>query len=145
MKKFIVVCDNLRSCYNVGSIFRTADALAVEKIYLSGFTPSPEDNFKKIQKTALGAIDSVQWQKIKNTWRILKKLKEEGYYLIALEKTKNSLPFYKFKKRKEIKGLSPNILKRCDIILEIPMAGIKESLNVSVAFGIIGYWLKYKD
>jgi len=154
MKNFIVVCDNLRSCYNVGSIFRTADALAVEKIYLSGFTPSPEDNFKKIQKTALGAIDSVQWQKIKNTWRILKKLKEEGYYLIALEKTKNSLPFYKFKKRKnkivivlgnEIKGLSPNILKRCDIILEIPMVGIKESLNVSVAFGIIGYWLKYKN
>ena len=152
MKAFVVVCDNLRSCYNVGSIFRTSDALKIDCLYLCGITPTPENNFEKIQKTALGAIESVRWQKAKTTWRLLEQLKKEGFFIIGLEKTKNSKPFFKFKAKKpkialvlgnEIKGLSKNILKRCDVVLEIPMEGIKESLNVSVAFGIAGYYLKY--
>ena len=157
MKKFVVVCDNLRSCYNVGSIFRTADALKIDFLYLCGITPDPKNNFERIQKTALGAIENVKWEKVKNTWRILEKLKKENFFIIGLERTKNSIPFYKFKfqnfkKSKiqvalvlgnEVKGLSKKILKRCDFILEIPMEGIKESLNVSVAFGIVGFYLKY--
>ena len=140
MKRFVVVCDNLRSCYNVGSIFRTADALKIDFLYLCGITPDPKNNFERIQKTALGAIENMEWEKVKNTWRILEKLKKENFFIIGLERTKNSIPFVL---GNEVKGLSKKILKRCDFILEIPMEGIKESLNVSVAFGIIGYYLKY--
>jgi len=148
---FVVVLNNIRSTYNVGAIFRTADALKVNKIYLCGITPTPSKN-PKIIKTALGAEKSVLWEKTNQCWRLLKQLQKEGYYLIALEqdlKSKNILSLNKLNQKKialilgsEVKGLSKEILKYADLILEIPMWGKKESLNVAVAFGIAGYEIK---
>jgi len=153
-KKFnlVVILDNIRSTYNVGAIFRTADAIGVKKIYLCGITPTPSKNIK-IKKVALGAEDYVSWGKVSQTWRLLNRLKKEGYFLIALEqnqKAKNLFKIKKINKQKialilgtEVKGLSSKILKYIDLILEIPMYGKKESLNVSVAFGIAVYTLRH--
>jgi len=153
-KKFnlVVILDNIRSTYNVGAIFRTADAIGVKKIYLCGITPTPSKNIK-IKKVALGAEDYVSWGKVSQTWRLLNRLKKEGYFLIALEqnqKAKNLFKIKKINKQKialilgtEVKGLSSKILKYIDLILEIPMYGKKESLNVSVAFGIAVYTIRY--
>lgn len=150
-KEIIVVLDNIRSTYNVGAIFRTADAAGVKKIYLGGITPTPERN-EKIKKVALGAENFVLWEKVTQTFRVLEKLKKEGYFLIALEQDKKAKNIFNFKnlsKEKialvlgqEVKGISENIKKRTDLILEIPMYGKKESLNVSVAFGIAVYYLR---
>ncbi len=153
-KKFnlVVILDNIRSTYNVGAIFRTADASGVSKIYLCGITPTPSKNIK-IKKVALGAEDYVSWEKVSQTWRLLNRLKKEGYFLIALEqnqKAKNLFKIKKINKQKialilgtEVKGLSSKILKYIDLILEIPMYGKKESLNVSVAFGIAVYTIRH--
>lgn len=156
----IVVLDNIRSMHNVGSIFRTADAADVEKIYLCGITPSPLDDFgrKRIQfsKVSLGAEDSVEWEKCKQTFRIVDNLKKQGYKIFVIEINKKSISYHKIRLSKselektvlvlghEVKGLSNTILKKADKILEIPMLGQKESLNVSVAFGIIVFSLIYK-
>jgi tRNA G18 (ribose-2'-O)-methylase SpoU len=149
--KFQVILHNIRSAYNVGSIFRTADAVGIEKIYLTGYTPNP-DKDKKIEKTALGAENYVLWQSYKNLNYLLKKLKKEGFKIVALEQSKKSIPYYKFKPQfdivlilgNEVRGLNRKTLEKCDFILEIPMFGKKESLNVSVAFGIVAYDLKLK-
>ena len=133
---------NIRSAYNVGSIFRTADAAGISKLYLCGYTPTPLN--EKVKKTALGAEKSVPWEHFRQTWRLLEKLKKEGVQIIALEQTKKSVDYRLFKPRlplalvlgNEIKGLNPAILKYCDQAIEIPMGGKKESLNVSVAAGI---------
>jgi len=149
-KNLVVVLDNIRSTYNVGAIFRTADAAGVSKIYLCGITPSPPN--PKISKVALGAEKFLSWEKIKNTWRLLEQLKNEGYFLISLEQGENSRDIFQIKKVQskkiglvlgsEIKGLSPKILKRTNWQLEIPMSGQKESLNVAVAFGIAVYQMR---
>ena len=148
----VVVLDNIRSAHNVGSIFRTADAAGVEKIYLCGVTPAPIDKWqqpdKRIAKVALGAEQILPWQQIKQTWRCIEQLKEEGYYVVALEQHKKSRSIFTKKKLpkkvalllgQEVKGLSSSLLNRVDEIVEIPMHGQKESLNVSVAFGIGAY------
>ena len=153
----ILILHNIRSMHNVGSIFRTADAAGIEKIYLCGITPSPLDEFKKyrpqISKVALGAEKNVLWEKCGATWRLLDSLKKEGYTIFAIEQSKRSIPYYKVRLAKsekakcalvlghEINGLSDAILKRTDRILEIPMHGKKKSLNVSVAFGVVVYEL----
>lgn len=151
----VVVLDNIRSLHNVGSIFRTSDALGVQKIYLCGFTPTPLDKFGKVRpsflKVDLGAHENVKWEKRTTTWRTIEKLKSEGYKIFAIEQDKRSVPYYKAKAGSktalvvgnEIRGLSESVLSRADKILEIPMVGIKESLNVSVAFGIVAYSLRY--
>jgi len=146
----VVILDNIRSTYNVGAIFRTADAAGVSNIYLCGITPSPLN--PKISKVALGAEKFLPWEKIKNTWRLLEQLKNEGYFLISLEQGKNAKDIFQIKKvpskkiglvlGPEIKGLSSKILKRTDWQLEIPMSGQKESLNVAVAFGIAVYQMR---
>lgn len=144
-KKIIFVLVSLRSLYNVGSIFRTADALGVEKIYLTGFTGTPKQS--KVAKTALGAEESTPWEKIKSTSEVIKILKKEGYSIIGLEKTKDSLDYRDWKVPQkcaillgnEERGLSPRILRLCDQIVHLPMKGVKESLNVAVAAGAIGY------
>jgi len=147
-KELIVVLDNVRSTYNVGAIFRTADAAGVNKIYLCGITPTPYN--PKISKVALGAENYVAWEKTKIIWRLLERLKKEGYFIICLEQVKNAKNIFenRFNKKQnkivlllgpEVKGLSSKIFKRADEILEIPMFGKKESLNVSVAFGIAIY------
>jgi len=160
MKEIIVILHNIRSLHNVGSILRTADALGVEKIYLCGYTPSLLDRFGKyrpqISKVALGAEKYVKWEKMKSTAAVIKKLKKEKYKIFAVEQNKNSIPYYKIRGIRmdsqlrialimgnEVKGLPKNILKLADKILEIPMAGKKESLNVSVAFAIVAFRLKY--
>ncbi|OGN13328.1 MAG: hypothetical protein A3J47_03685 [Candidatus Yanofskybacteria bacterium RIFCSPHIGHO2_02_FULL_43_22] len=146
-QKLIIVLHNIRSRENVGSIFRTADAAGVNKIYLCGITPIPPH--EKISKTALGAEMCVPWESYKQTWRLLDKLKKEGINIVALEQTKESVDLFKFKPKfplalvlgNEVKGLSPQILKYCDKKISIPMYGKKESLNVSVATGIALYQL----
>lgn len=157
-KLFYLVCHNIRSAFNVGAIFRTADAIGVDKIILGGYTPAPFVNFvsikskpnKKILKVSLGAENYVPYEKVWQTWRKLKDLKKQGFNIVALEQTKNAINFWKFKPKfplvlvlgPEKTGLSKEILKYCDKSIYIPMFGKKESLNVSVAFGAAGYQIK---
>jgi len=157
----IVILYNIRSLHNVGSIFRTADAAGVEKIYLCGITPAPIDEFGRprlqLTKVSLGAEKYVKWEKVKSATRLIDKLKKENYKIFAIEQNKKSIPYYKvkiFSNRlrsrprvalvlgNEVKGLPLSILKRADKILEIPMYGKKESLNVAVAFGIVVFHLR---
>jgi tRNA G18 (ribose-2'-O)-methylase SpoU len=150
MKK-VVVLDNIRSVYNVGSIFRTSDALGVDKIFLCGCTPTPRDRFgrerKDLAKVALGAEKNIEWEYAKDTSELLKKLKKEKYQIIAVEQAKNSVNYKKVKTEKavalvmgeEVNGLSEKVIAFANVIAEIPMQGKKESLNVSVAFGVAGF------
>ncbi|GIW66567.1 MAG: rRNA methyltransferase [Candidatus Parcubacteria bacterium] len=146
---FSAILHNIRSSYNVGSIFRTADAVGIDKLYLTGYTPTPAKN-KKIEKTALGAEKYVAWKYYRNIGYLLKKLKREGFQIAALEQSEKSIPYYQFKTKfplalivgNEVRGLSKKILSSADYIIEIPMFGKKESLNVAVAFGIVVYYLK---
>ncbi len=143
-KDIYLVLDNIRSRENVGSIFRTADAAGVSKIYLCGITPTPPH--EKISKTALGADTYVSWEYRKQTWKCLLEIKNQNQKIkiIGLERAKNNQNIFSFKPKfplalvlgNEVKGLSPQILKYCDKKLVIPMHGKKESLNVSVAAGI---------
>lgn len=148
----IAILQNVRSLHNVGSIFRTADAAGVAKLYLCGITPAPVDRFGKIRpqvaKVALGAETSVPWEKVASTARLIDQLKKDRYQIFAIEQSKKSVPYFRLKtmssKQKialivgnEVKGLPKPILKKSDTILEIPMHGKKESLNVAVAFGIV--------
>ena len=148
---FYLVLDNIRSLQNIGSIFRTADALKVDKIFLCGICGTPPNN--KITKTALGAEKNIDFEYSYYTWRIIEKLKKKKFKIISLEKTKNSINYLQFKPKfplalvlgNEINGVSSSVLKRSDKIIHLPMRGEKESLNVSVAFGSIGYYLdKYR-
>ena len=148
MKQIFIILPDLRSVYNVGAIFRTADCVGTEKIFLSGTTPTPVDRFgkerKDFAKAALGAEKSVSWEYIKNILVALKKLKAEGFEIIAVEQAKNSIDYKKVVPKNkcvvifgnEVKGLQKSILKYADVVAEIPMRGKKESLNVSVSAGI---------
>ncbi len=147
----IVVLDNIRSVHNVGSIFRTADALGVDKIYLCGTTPTPIDRFgrdrKDLAKVALGAEKDIEWEYFAMTEDAIEILKSDGFQIIAIEQDRNSIDYRKIKAEgniaivmgEEVNGISKETLKLCDIIAEIPMQGKKESLNVSVAFGVAGF------
>lgn len=144
-KEFYVVLDNVRSLENVGSIFRTADALGVTKIFLCGITATPPND--KIAKTALGAEKNIPFEHHKQTWRLIEKLKQQGVKIVALEQDKKSILYTKFKPKfplalvigHEVRGVSKKNLELADTIIHLPMHGAKESLNVSVAFGIAGY------
>ncbi len=153
-KKFplCVVLDNVRSSYNVGSVFRTADAFRVEKIFLCGITSCPPH--REIQKTALGATESVEWIYKKEIKDALHQLKNDGYILVGLEQTDQSIPIHQFKPDlqnkyalifgHEVYGLSEHILPELEICLEIPQLGTKHSLNISVAAGIALYhWMLF--
>src|SRR5574343_177447 len=139
-KEFFVICDNIRSLENIGSIFRTCDALGVAKIYLCGISGKPPHH--KISKTALGAEETIPWEYIKQTGRLIDKLKKDKIKVVALEQDKESVLYTEFKPKfplalvigNEVKGVSKAILKKCDKIIELPMLGKKESLNVSVSF-----------
>jgi len=149
----VAILSNIRSLHNVGSIFRTADAAGIEKIYLTGYTPTPIDQFgarrPQIAKVALGAEIYIPWEYYPSTTALIERLKKQGFKILAVEQSKTSIPFNQLKLKStekvalimgnEVKGLSPAILKKADIILEISMFGKKESLNVSVAFGIVVY------
>lgn len=150
MKDFYVICDNIRSLENIGSIFRTADALKVTKIYLCGISGTPPNH--KISKTALGAEKDIPFEYQKQTLRLIKQLKKDTISIISLEQSKKSVDYAKFKPKfplalvigNEVKGVSKSILKHSDAIIDLPMLGKKESLNVSVSFGIAGYELNKK-
>ncbi len=153
----IAILHNIRSLHNVGSIFRTADAAGIEKLYLCGITPTPLDRFgvvrQQVGKVSLGAEKTVPWEKASSTARIIDGLKKDGYKIFALEQSRNSIPYNKptipgnsrlaLVVGHEVKGLPASILKKADKILEIPMAGEKESLNVGVAFGIVVFRLTH--
>lgn len=147
-RKIYLILHNIRSAYNVGSIFRTADARGVSEILISGYTPTPTDRFGRkrsdITKVALGAEDTISWRYCKTVRGAIESLKKSGVYIIGAEISKNSIDFKKLKYKypvafvfgNEVKGLSKQILSYCDKISHIPMKGKKESLNVSVAAGI---------
>ncbi|KKU54864.1 MAG: tRNA/rRNA methyltransferase [Candidatus Moranbacteria bacterium GW2011_GWE1_49_15] len=153
--RFAVIVHNIRSAYNVGSIFRTADGIGADRIYLTGYTPSPAKEGalylskaqKMITKTALGAERYVSWEKATSIGKLLDKLKKEGVTVAALEQDERSVDYKEFVPDfpialllgNEPKGIDKRILKKCDAYIEIPMRGDKKSLNVSVAFGVAGY------
>lgn len=132
----------------MGSIFRTADALGIKMIFLSGYTPTPIDKFgkprKDIAKVSLGAEKTLDWEYVESPIKLIKKLKKEKYQTIAIEQSDRSEDYKKVKYKEpalfivgnEVEGIDKNILSLCDIVAEIPMRGEKESLNVSVAFGV---------
>ncbi len=147
-KDIRILLDNIRSAYNVGSIFRTAETLGISKIYCLNTTPTPIDRFGRIRgdiaKVALGAEKLVEWGHVKDGISLIKALRRQKFNIIALEQTNNSINYKKVKiKNKtlvilgnEVGGVSKKLLKSSDIIVEIPLNGRKESLNVSVAAGV---------
>lgn len=147
--KFSIILHDIRSAQNVGAIFRTADAVGVQKIYLTGYTPAPLDRFKrvdsKIAKTALGAEKTIPWESYKSVGALIKRLKKSGVHIVAGEQSPSAVSSTKWKPQfplaiilgNEVLGVSSAILRACDEIVEIPMRGEKESLNVSVSAGII--------
>jgi 23S rRNA (guanosine2251-2'-O)-methyltransferase len=144
----VLILPDIRSAINVGAIFRTADAVGINKIYLTGYTPKPIDNFGKVQKdiakSALGAERMVNWEFKKSLPALISKLKRDGYKIIALEQNEKSIDYRRIKRLNkmaiilgpEVEGLNKKIISKCDLIAEIKMYGKKESLNVSVACGI---------
>ncbi len=157
----VVILNNIRSMENVGSIFRTADASGVSKVYLVGITPAPVDRFgrknSKLEKSSLGAENFVEWEKVEKLKNLTEKLKEEGFKIIAVEQDKNAIDYRSLKKEiqesgiknlafvfgNEVDGIGKEDLELCDLIVEIPMKGKKESLNVAVTVGIILYSILY--
>lgn len=145
--QLILIAHNIRSLHNVGAIFRTADSFGVNKIYLTGYTGSPPD--PKITKVALGADEYVPWEKVKNLGPLLKKLRAQKIRIAVLENNVKykTVPLPKYRAKfplalilgEETKGNTKQILDLADDILEIPMYGQKESLNVSVACGVALY------
>lgn len=149
----IAILHDIRSEENVGSIFRTADAVGVEKIYLTGYTPAPLDEFKrkrnKIAKAALGAENSVEWEKKTIIQSVLKRLRAEGYTLVGIEQDIRSIPYTQVSYMRtdkvayvvgnEVTGVPKAVLKHMHTLIEVPMRGKKESLNVGIAFGVALY------
>lgn len=138
-----IIVENVRSLYNVGSIFRTSDGAWIRKLYLCGYTPHPPR--KEIEKTALGATESVPWEYRKNALDVVSELKKAGSTICVLEQTTGSIPYTKVPSDRfplcliignEITGVSHTLIEVSDISIEIPMTGIKQSLNVAVAYGI---------
>ena len=150
-----VLLPNIRSAYNVGSIFRSADCFGIARIYLSGTTPCPLDRFgrstsgpqKEISKTALGAEKDIPWEYLIDVTSFLKNKKKQGFTIVSIEQHKDSITLEDFKKKKqkkvlvifgnEVDGVDKDLLKNSDYIVEIPMKGNKESLNVSVCAGLV--------
>ncbi|MBS1639237.1 MAG: RNA methyltransferase [Bacteroidetes bacterium] len=141
----VVVLDNIRSMHNVGSVFRTSDAFLIEAICLCGFTPQPPH--RDIHKTALGATETVDWFYFENTKEAVFALKEKGYCLFAVEQTTTSISLEKFNASNykklavvfgnEVEGVDSEVIKLCEGCIEIPQEGMKHSLNISVAAGIV--------
>lgn len=145
---FSVILNNVRSLYNVGSIFRTADGIGVEKIWLCGITGTPPA--PRLAKTALGAEKSVPWEYRPRALDAAQELKRQGYQVVLLEQTEHSVPYQQCRPRgplclvlgNEIHGVSDELVRSCDESIEIEMAGLKNSLNVTVAFGIAAYHIR---
>ena len=141
----VVILDNIRSMHNVGSVFRTADGFLLEGIVLCGFTPQPPH--RDIQKTALGATESVDWWYVQNTLDAVIDLKSKGYKVYAVEQVQGSISLEKFSGMNnapvalvfgnEVEGVATEVIAACDACIEIPQEGMKHSFNISVAAGIV--------
>jgi len=141
----LVVLDNIRSLNNIGSVFRTCDAFAIEKVYLCGITAQPPHN--DINKTALGATESVAWEYATDVLTIINKLKADGVKIIAIEQAENSVALQDFELAKnqkyavifgnEVKGIQQSLVNAADYCVEIPQVGTKHSLNISVSCGVV--------
>jgi tRNA G18 (ribose-2'-O)-methylase SpoU len=152
-----VLIDNVRSLYNIGSIFRTSDGARISKLFLCGYTPHPPR--KEIDKTALGATASVPWEYCKDPLSVLQELKTHGVRICVVEHTDRSIPYYAIRKEdfplcivvgNELTGVSSQIIEAADLAIDIPMFGMKQSLNVAVAYGIVVFeltriWMNSKD
>lgn len=148
----VVVLDNIRSMHNVGSVFRTCDAFLLRAVYLCGYTPQPPH--RDIHKTALGATETVAWKYFPTTLEAVEELKQEGYSTWAIEQVENSVPLNKFSYNQEsplavvfgneVEGVDANVVKACQGSIEIPQLGMKHSLNISVAAGIV-LWELVRD
>ena len=144
----LLILNDIRSVENVGAIFRTCDALGINKIYLTGHTPSPVDRFGRkrndLAKSALGAEEYVPWEEREDVFLLIEELKDKGYFFIGIEQDAKSVDYKEVKIKEknvfilgaEVTGIPKDILEKCDVIAEIPMKGKKESLNVSVSFGV---------
>ncbi len=147
-----VVLDNIRSCNNIGSVFRTSDALLIEKVILCGITATPPN--AEIHKTALDAEKSVPWEYVDETEIAVEKLKADGYLVFAVEQVENSIMLPEFKPEKgqklalvfgnEVKGVQQSVVNICDGAIEIPQYGTKHSFNISVSAGIVLWDLVHK-
>ncbi|HEX9615183.1 MAG TPA: RNA methyltransferase [Bacteroidota bacterium] len=140
------LANNIRSLYNVGSIFRTSDAAGITQLILTGYTPHPPR--KEIEKTALGATESVPWEYIRDPLVAIARLREDGIKVFCLEQTNESVPYTSLRRTdfplclvigNELSGVSSEVIQACDGALEIPMLGIKHSLNVAVAYGVAAF------
>jgi len=148
----IIVLDNIRSLNNIGSVFRTADAFLVQKIYLCGITAKPPH--KDIRKTALGATESVEWEYASNTNEVIKRLKEKGVQVISIEQAEEACQLHDFRLMpntayalvfgNEVKGVAQEVVSESDSVIEIPQFGTKHSLNISVSAGVVvwDFWTK---
>lgn len=154
MREIVLVIDSVRSAHNVGSMFRTADASGVTKIFCTGYTPDPVDKFarpqKEIAKTALGAERTIPWEHRDQIIEVIQELREKGYTIVALEQDETSIDYREIPQEidtialvvgNEVGGITKETRRICDYCIEIPMRGAKESLNVSVATGIALYTL----
>jgi tRNA G18 (ribose-2'-O)-methylase SpoU len=141
----VILLDNVRSLHNVGSAFRTADAFRIEKIYLTGITGQPPH--REIQKTALGATESVAWQYLESGKELVQQLRSDSYSIIVIEQTTKSVPLQQFQPEankkyclvfgNEVDGVSEGIIDHADLAIEIPQSGTKHSINISVCVGIV--------
>ncbi|HIP37096.1 MAG TPA: TrmH family RNA methyltransferase [Crocinitomix sp.] len=141
----IIVLDNVRSLNNIGSVFRSADAFRIEKIYLCGITAQPPH--RDIHKTALGATESVEWEYVEDTVELIKKLKHNNIVTLSIEQAENSLKLNEFTPNynqkyaivmgNEVDGVQQKVIDACDYVLEIPQIGTKHSLNISVCTGVV--------
>jgi tRNA G18 (ribose-2'-O)-methylase SpoU len=146
--EFVVLLNDIRSLHNVGTIFRTSDGVGIKKIYICGITGCPPSN--RIAKSALGSEDIVEWEYIKNPKEAIKLLKKEGYEITFLEQMDESVDYANYNPQgpvclvlgNEVDGISDEIVDCCDRAIEIEMAGLKNSLNVGVAFGIVAYHIQ---
>lgn len=148
--KYLILHD-VRSAYNVGAMFRTADAAGVSKVFLTGYSPTPKDRFgrtqNEIKKTSLGASETVLWEQVSDLPQLITQLQKEGVTVVAVELSPKSvsLPDFQVPKKvayimgNEVDGVSKEICEAADVVVEVPMLGKKESLNVSVTAGIILY------
>lgn len=141
----ILILDNIRSLNNIGSVFRTADAFLIKKIYLCGITATPPH--KDIHKTALGATESVAWEYAEEALEVVKKLKAEGVFVSAIEQAEQAVSLHNFSPQEgttyalvfgnEVKGVQQDVVSMSDAVIEIPQYGTKHSLNISVSVGVV--------
>lgn len=141
----IIILDNVRSLNNIGSVFRTADAFLIQKIYLCGITATPPH--KDIRKTALGATESVEWEYRKDTLELVQELKQGGVKVVSVEQAENAIMLNDYQVwsddtvalvfGNEVKGVSQEVVSASDTVLEIPQFGTKHSLNISVSMGVV--------